>query len=123
MKNSYKLLNLYLDGIKVDKQMIDFQSDVDHSEVPNITEKRNLFDNPVFRRKICGLDLLKFDSSSKLREYTKVLQGCQELIIILDYHISIPIVQKFFIKRVMQASELLKEWYPLLKIMIVDEAI
>lgn len=123
MKNSYKLFNLYLDGRKVDKQMIDFQSDVDYSDIPNITEKRNLFDNKVFSRKICGLDLLKFDSSTKLREYTKVLQDCHELIIILDYHISIPIVQKFFIKRVTQASELLKEWYPLLTITIVDDTI
>jgi hypothetical protein len=112
MKSTYRLLSIYLDNKPIHRTGSHIENAVNYCAVSDIAEEYSLFDYPKCCRKVSGKFLLSTNDFSEIECYLNKLPVCHQLFVILDQDPISPIVGQLFAKRVLQATELIKNRFP-----------
>lgn len=112
MKNSYKLLNINLDGLQLPTVMPNIYEIKNIEAIFNLCDPYNLMDLIFKKRKISGNLLLSTQYNSHIFTQVENLEVCKQIIIILDFKSSFKVINILYVKRILQFYNLLLKKYP-----------
>ncbi len=107
MKSTYKILSVQLDGVPVAKNVPLKMWSPEEKRLFCIDREYNLFDYPHCCRFINGSMLLSEDIEM-IAGMIERLDVLEEAIVKIDYYSPLVTVNRLFLKRILQAIELLK---------------